>query len=65
MREAVVREWVALGPDGRAALRAYLMAYLMANAEEPAMQVGWAGASRAEQAAPVVCNHHAPGHCEV
>ncbi|GIL93321.1 hypothetical protein Vretifemale_20725, partial [Volvox reticuliferus] len=39
LREAVVREWAALGPDGRTVLRSYLMSYLVAHAEDPAMQV--------------------------
>ncbi|GLI66389.1 hypothetical protein VaNZ11_010181 [Volvox africanus] len=39
LREAVVREWAALGPDGRSALRSYLMSYLVSQAEDPAMQV--------------------------
>ncbi|GLC45912.1 hypothetical protein PLESTM_001800600 [Pleodorina starrii] len=39
LREAVVREWAALGTEGRTALRSYLMSYLVAHAEEPAMQV--------------------------
>ncbi len=38
LRDAVVREWGMLGSDGRTALRSYLMSYLMAHAEEPAMQ---------------------------
>ncbi|EFJ51675.1 hypothetical protein VOLCADRAFT_116320 [Volvox carteri f. nagariensis] len=39
LREAVVREWVALGAGGRTALQSYLLSYLVAHAEEPAMQV--------------------------
>lgn len=38
LRDAVVREWGMLGAEGRTALRSYLMSYLMAHAEEPAMQ---------------------------
>ncbi|KAG2428460.1 hypothetical protein HXX76_011579 [Chlamydomonas incerta] len=41
LRESVVRDWAALGPgpEGRAALRRYLLGYLAAAAEQPALQV--------------------------
>eukprot|EP00198_Chlamydomonas_reinhardtii_P005907 XP_001695243.1 predicted protein [Chlamydomonas reinhardtii] len=41
LRESVVRDWAALGPgpEGRTALRRYLLGYLAAAAEQPALQV--------------------------
>ncbi|KAG2450992.1 hypothetical protein HYH02_004264 [Chlamydomonas schloesseri] len=41
LRESVVRDWAALGtgPEGRTALRHYLLGYLAAAAEQPALQV--------------------------
>lgn len=45
LRESVVRDWAALGPgpEGRTALRRYLLGYLAAAAEQPALQVGAGG----------------------
>ncbi|KXZ52946.1 hypothetical protein GPECTOR_8g320 [Gonium pectorale] len=38
LREGLVRDWAALSPEDRTALRSYLMSYLIAHCEEPGMQ---------------------------